>query len=118
MRQKRIHVWFAPDGSVSWVSSATADRFMRRVGGQRVRRRASHILPVGWARRIAFRALRVVFGDHGPIADWTRRWRGPHVADLRPVGGPVLGPFQSRERALLAESAWLSDNYPLPRRSA
>jgi hypothetical protein len=41
--------------------------------------------------------------------------RGSHVepsdgrwtADLRPVGGPVLGPFDLRSEALAAERAWL-----------
>ncbi len=32
------------------------------------------------------------------------RWR----ADLAPVGGPVLGPFDLRSEALTAEQAWLS----------
>ena len=31
------------------------------------------------------------------------RWH----ADLRPVGGPVLGPFDHRSDALQAEHAWL-----------
>jgi len=29
------------------------------------------------------------------------------IADLSPVGGPVLGPFQLREEALQAEVTWL-----------
>ena len=33
------------------------------------------------------------------------RWH----ADMSPVGGPVLGPFNHRSEALAAESAWLSD---------
>jgi hypothetical protein len=32
------------------------------------------------------------------------RWR----ADLAPVGGPVLGPFDFRSAALEAEAAWLT----------
>jgi hypothetical protein len=32
-------------------------------------------------------------------------------ADLSPVGGPVLGPFVSREEALSAEVYWLRQNY-------
>jgi hypothetical protein len=34
--------------------------------------------------------------------------RGLWMADLAPVGGPVLGPFASRSAALAAEIDWLS----------
>ena len=46
--------------------------------------------------------------------------RGPHVepdaqgrwsADLAPVGGPVLGPFEHRGSALAAELAWLREHW-------
>ncbi len=32
---------------------------------------------------------------------------GHWTADLRPVGGPVLGPYARRTEALAAEHAWL-----------
>jgi len=35
------------------------------------------------------------------------RWR----ADLRPVGGPLLGPFERRSLALDAETAWLGEHW-------
>ncbi|EAQ80556.1 hypothetical protein [Blastopirellula marina] len=46
--------------------------------------------------------------------------RGSHVepteegnwtADLSPVNGPLLGPFESRIAALAAEHAWLTQNW-------
>ena len=37
---------------------------------------------------------------------------GSWTADLRPVGGPVLGPFGLRSEALKAERAWLQENWP------
>ena len=49
--------------------------------------------------------------------------RGSHVepdregrwfADLAPVGGPSLGPFQSRSQALEAESRWLEEHWLIP----
>ena len=36
---------------------------------------------------------------------------GRWSADLRPVGGPVLGPFDRRSDALEAELAWLEANW-------
>lgn len=32
-------------------------------------------------------------------------------ADMSPVGGPVLGPFDSREEALAAEAEWLAKDF-------
>ncbi len=46
--------------------------------------------------------------------------RGSHVepdsqgrwfADLKPVGGPKLGPFPCRSQVLEAERAWLEENW-------
>ena len=51
-----------------------------RVLGEADIRRASHVEPT-------------------PSGKWT--------ADLRPISGPVLGPFDSRSVALAAELAWL-----------
>jgi hypothetical protein len=39
--------------------------------------------------------------------DESGRW----VADLSPVGGPVLGPFEKRSEALGAEVDWLVENW-------
>ena len=39
--------------------------------------------------------------------DGQGRWH----ADLAPVGGPVLGPFERRSEALDAEVAWLDANW-------
>lgn len=37
--------------------------------------------------------------------------QGHWLADLAPVGGPVLGPFERRSEALEAEVAWLEANW-------
>lgn len=51
-----------------------------------------------------FRASHVEPGEDG--------WN----ADLRPVNGPVLGPFTRRDTALQAEAKWLCENLtPIPR---
>lgn len=36
---------------------------------------------------------------------------GRWLADLSPVNGPLLGPFNSRSEALAAEHAWLETNW-------
>lgn len=41
--------------------------------------------------------------------------RGQWIADLSPVDGPCLGPFDRRSEALAAEQAWLEQQHlPLP----
>lgn len=39
---------------------------------------------------------------------------GRWAADLRPLLGPVLGPFDLRSEALAAERAWLERHWLLP----
>ncbi len=39
--------------------------------------------------------------------------QGRWLADLSPVGGPVLGPYDHRSEALRAEVAWLEANWLL-----
>lgn len=39
---------------------------------------------------------------------------GLWTADLTPVNGPVLGPFENRTAALAAETNWLRDNWLTP----
>jgi hypothetical protein len=60
-----------------------------RALGTLVIRRASHVEPDGEGR-------------------W---W-----ADLAPVGGPRLGPFDKRSQALMEEVAWLEKHWPLARK--
>ena len=37
--------------------------------------------------------------------------QGKWIADLTPVSGPVLGPFQQRSQAFAAEHAWLEASW-------
>ena len=39
---------------------------------------------------------------------------GRWTADLRPVDGPLLGPFMLRSEALAAEQQWLEQNWLIP----
>ena len=50
--------------------------------------------------------LKIRRGSHvEPIAG------GKWIADLSPVGGPMLGPFRFRSKALAAERKWLENNW-------
>ena len=40
--------------------------------------------------------------------------RGCWLADLRPIGGPVLSPCKRRSEALAAEIAWLEAHWLTP----
>ena len=46
--------------------------------------------------------------------DGDGRW----LADLAPVDGPLLGPFEHRSQALAAEQQWLECNWLLAQRSS
>jgi hypothetical protein len=65
------------DGGVSCIYDEGID--LREIGSLKITR-ASHVEP-----------------DHD----------GNWLADMEPVGGPVIGPFGTRSEALAAERAWL-----------
>jgi hypothetical protein len=46
--------------------------------------------------------------------DENGRW----LADLAPVGGPILGPYERRSEALEAEVSWLEENWLRPGRTS
>ena len=69
--------------------------------------------------------IRALYGEDLDLAALGRPklFRASHVepdregrwhADLRPLIGPVLGPFPRRGEALAAEVAWLEEHWLLP----
>ena len=76
-----MELFVSPTGQVHCLYSEEID--LSTLGRQTIRR-ASHVEPTS---------------DGG----WT--------ADLSPLGGPVLGPFQCRSQALAAEEAWIIQNW-------
>ena len=50
------------------------------------RRRVSHIVPLNPLLRLAFRGLRLAFGEQGRAAAWTRRWPGAWRATIIATG--------------------------------
>ena len=62
--------------------------------GERVCNRASNILPVRRGKRAMFLLLRLLFGERGRVAEFTRRWQGPWIAMLFATGETYM--HQSR----------------------
>jgi hypothetical protein len=79
-----VNLIIESDGRVRGVYSEVID--LAALGPARITR-ASHVEP-----------------------DESGRW----VADLSPVGGPILGPFDRRSDALEAEVYWLEENWLTP----
>ena len=74
-----MRLFIRPDGAVQCVYDEKID--LSSVGDVDIKR-ASHVEPA-------------------PLD--TGKW----MADLAPVGGPLLGPFDTRSQALDAEATWL-----------
>lgn len=70
-----------PEGQVTTIYSDEAAPMLQALGPVAITR-ASHVEPAS--------------------GGWT--------ADMRPVGGPILGPFALRGEALAAEVKWLQEN--------
>ena len=77
-----MFVWIRPDGTLHLVYG-DAVRGLLALGRAAIRR-ASHVEPT-------------------PEGRWT--------ADLGPMAGPVLGPFETRAAALEAEHTWLVHHF-------
>lgn len=75
-------IYIDEDGDIRCIGDAP--EFLDGVGERRAIERLSHILPVNPIKRLAFRLLRLAFGDRGSVAQWTRQWRGPW--EVRLVG--------------------------------
>jgi hypothetical protein len=80
-----IEISILPDGTIKYLYY---DEFKFLVGlGHTEISRASHVEPV--------------------VEDSTVNW----YVDLSPVNGPELGPFESRDSAIIEEIEWLQENY-------
>ena len=89
-----------PGGSIQAVNDAATEAIVGSLGTP-LKRRASHVWPVHPVKQCAFRLLRSLFGERGPVAEWCRRWRGPwEVRFVDPVNprrkGAVVFSHKSR----------------------
>lgn len=96
------------DESVTFLNSELASVF---VDGDTKMRRASHVEPESAVLRPLFHALRIVCGDKGRAASFTRLWPCLWRVNLAPIGGPVLPVlFIDRAEAIRAEVAYIEAN--------
>lgn len=94
-----------PSGTITAIHSDELVGLMAE--GTASKRRASHVEPVNWLLRLAFRLLRAHTNDASRLAAFTRRWPCLWQADLAPSGGPILRSFERRSDAIAAEVEWL-----------
>ena len=96
------------NGSVVFLKSPRTAGFDL---GPSITKRASHVYPARLSLRLAFKALRRLFGDTGRVAEATRGWKTLWMADMRPTGGPILpGRWADRHEAINAEIAYFNDH--------
>jgi hypothetical protein len=128
---KRLEVIVTSTGEMRSIHSDDIMPILRQIGNVEVRR-ASHVEPAAgmreeareWIRKeISERRVpplilyymscgRAIIWEHGiPITiNGVDQW----YADLLPVRGPVIGPYDSKQEALDAEVEWLkAHNYPI-----
>lgn len=109
-KKESVLLSIKPDGVVERV---VGGEFIEQVAGASVtgKRRASHVYPSDPFLEALFRLVRKIFGDDGPMAQWTRGWNCRWYVDLRPVGGKTMGLFSKRATAIAYEQQWLLDHY-------
>lgn len=74
--------------------------------------RASHVEPCNILARMAFYALRAMFGESGRVSEVTRAYPGLWRVNLSPVNGPILPhAYSVRQDAIDAEVHWLEANF-------
>ena len=102
----RIEVIVTPQG-ISYLSSPAAGKFLPTETKQVSR--ISHVTPTNFVLRVVFNSLRLVFGDYGRVAAFTRRWKCLWQVDFGPIGGEVVRtdmqgrPFSSHAQAVTFE---------------
>lgn len=95
------------NGDQVFLKTDSADVFLEQ--GEVITKRASHVFPELFWKRLAFRILRIL-GDRGRVAQWTRTWQGPWLVDTKPTAGVVLsGRWMNRQDAIDAEVIFLNE---------
>ena len=94
-------IFINSDGLVTGIASDVTQRMS--LGNKH---RVSHIEPTNLVLRWLFHFIRKRVSDNSRLANFTRNWRCHWRANI--FGGPILGPFKSRKKAIEAEIAWIN----------
>jgi hypothetical protein len=107
-----------PDGDVRCLVGHLPDELRAKLGAVKSTRRVSHVET--WKDLSARACFWLIVKKRVPCAfvfpflfacpDY-QRWLNYWWADMSPVRGPVLGPFEERQEALDAEVEWLYKNH-------
>jgi len=102
-----VTVTIDESGDMVYLKTPESDIFMEL--GERITRRASHVIPSRFWPRLAFKTIRYFVHDDSASAHWCRTWRGPWMVDTTPTAGVVLeGRWMIRQDAIDAEIAFLN----------
>lgn len=107
MPASRLSLFVGRSGETHVVGHANEAVPVAESLGPCVVRRASHVVPLNFWLRLAFRVVRAICRDDSATAAWTRRWPCQWIVDMTCSGGPIFGPFRSRWVAVRCEAAWL-----------
>lgn len=110
---KKKHLIVIERGSIKALYTPELKAYAEQNGAEV--RRATWVEPDAWLLRWVFRLIRKRVSDASRAAAWTRTWKCRWRANLALSGGPVIGPFESREAAIAAEIEWLTEKWLLPR---
>lgn len=105
MRTQELYVQL--DGSIKILGDAPPE--LAALLGEGTRRRASSILPLHRGKRAWFLFLRLLFGERGRVAEWTRQWQGPWWTKVFATGDEFI--HQSRKVCLKWEHERLEAFY-------
>ena len=76
-------VFVTPDGRMDSIGDFPIE-FQQ--GAKVSKKRVSLVIPVDPTKRVIFRLIRIIAGDDGKLAAWTRTWRGPWISVILATG--------------------------------
>jgi len=115
---KNFDVIVAPDGSLRHIHDDELTSTLAPLVGAQQIERASHVEPTATLLQLPGATDCLIeqykARENASLAEAVEYTQQLHAtlwwADMRPSGGPILGPFEGREQALAAELVWLDQH--------